>query len=79
MDQNSACLSKPVNGGCRLWPNHDIKLPNVTESMLAIVNGLDYLSCVPEQRLSFLILHNYCFIIDLMDSIVAVVAILSGF
>lgn len=51
VDQSSACLSRPVNGGCRLWPNHDIRLPNVTDSMLAIVNGLDYLSCVPEQRL----------------------------
>ncbi|KAI6177083.1 hypothetical protein M3Y97_00868700 [Aphelenchoides bicaudatus] len=50
IDQNTACVSRPVNGGCRLWPNHDIKLPNVTDSMLAIINGLDYLSCVPEQK-----------------------------
>ncbi|KAI1725317.1 hypothetical protein DdX_01973 [Ditylenchus destructor] len=48
VDQSMSCVSKQVDGHCRLWPNPNIALPNVTESMHEIINGLEYLSCVPE-------------------------------
>ncbi|PAV61258.1 hypothetical protein WR25_15538 [Diploscapter pachys] len=44
-----ACVSKFADN-CKLWPNPKIQLPNVTESMQAIIDGLDYLTCVPEYR-----------------------------
>ncbi|CAD5222354.1 unnamed protein product [Bursaphelenchus xylophilus] len=50
VDQSMACESKQVKGTCRLWPNDDIQLPNVTQSMNDIIHGLDFLSCVPEIR-----------------------------
>ncbi|TKR76168.1 hypothetical protein L596_017352 [Steinernema carpocapsae] len=49
IDQSNACVSKTLNGGCKLWPNPSIALPNVTSSMVEIVNGLEYLSCIPEK------------------------------
>ncbi|KAK6052324.1 hypothetical protein COOONC_10171 [Cooperia oncophora] len=49
IDQNKACTSKYMPD-CKLWPNPQIQLPNVTESMQQIIDGLDYLSCVPQQR-----------------------------
>uniref|UniRef100_A0A914E444 Uncharacterized protein n=1 Tax=Acrobeloides nanus TaxID=290746 RepID=A0A914E444_9BILA len=49
IDQSDACVSKNI-ADCKLWPNYDIKLPNVTESMLEIVNGLEYLSCIPQKK-----------------------------
>ncbi|CAD5216440.1 unnamed protein product [Bursaphelenchus okinawaensis] len=50
VDQSMACESKQVKGTCRLWPNDDIQLPNVTQSMHDIIHGLEFLSCVPEIR-----------------------------
>lgn len=49
VDQSKACVSK-FAPDCKLWPNKNIQLPNVTESMQQIVDGLDYLTCVPEHR-----------------------------
>ena len=49
VDQSRACVSKFASD-CKLWPNKNIQLPNVTESMQQIVDGLDYLTCVPEHR-----------------------------
>ncbi|KAK0414517.1 hypothetical protein QR680_011475 [Steinernema hermaphroditum] len=50
VQQNNACVSKMVSPDCKLWPNPSIHLPNVTASMHEIINGLEYLSCVPEKR-----------------------------
>lgn len=47
--QSDACVSKNI-ADCKLWPNPDIKLPNVTESMREIINGLEYLSCIPQTK-----------------------------
>lgn len=44
-----ACVSTFMPD-CKLWPNPAVQLPNVTESMSAIINNLDYLQCVPEHR-----------------------------
>ncbi|KIH51252.1 hypothetical protein ANCDUO_18663 [Ancylostoma duodenale] len=49
IDQNQACTSKFMPD-CKLWPNPAIQLPNVTESMQQIIDGLDYLTCVPQHR-----------------------------
>ncbi|CAJ0578623.1 unnamed protein product, partial [Mesorhabditis spiculigera] len=49
VDQRSACVSKYMPN-CKLWPNANIQLPNVTYSMQQIIDNLDYLTCVPEQR-----------------------------
>uniref|UniRef100_A0A915D2G0 Uncharacterized protein n=1 Tax=Ditylenchus dipsaci TaxID=166011 RepID=A0A915D2G0_9BILA len=49
VDQSSSCVSKKINPSCKLWPNPSVALPNVTESMLQIVNGFEYLSCIPQQ------------------------------
>ncbi|KAI6201288.1 Sodium leak channel non-selective protein [Aphelenchoides besseyi] len=50
IDQSTACVSKQVKGTCTLWPNSDIQLPNVTDTMTAIINGIQYLNCIPEFR-----------------------------
>uniref|UniRef100_A0A0K0F5Z6 Uncharacterized protein n=1 Tax=Strongyloides venezuelensis TaxID=75913 RepID=A0A0K0F5Z6_STRVS len=52
IDQSDACVSRQLNGGCNLWPNPAIPLPNVTSSMVDIINGLDYLTCIPEKRIN---------------------------
>ncbi|GMS90157.1 hypothetical protein PENTCL1PPCAC_12332, partial [Pristionchus entomophagus] len=49
VEQSEACVSKFMPG-CKLWPNPSIALPNVTDSMQQIIDGLDYLTCVPENR-----------------------------
>ncbi|KAI6235565.1 hypothetical protein M3Y95_00064800 [Aphelenchoides besseyi] len=50
IDQSTACVSKQVKGTCTLWPNSDIQLPNVTDTMTAIIDGIQYLNCIPEFR-----------------------------
>lgn len=37
-------------GGCQLWPNNDIQLPNVTQSMHEVIQSLNYLTCITEYR-----------------------------
>ncbi|EFP04415.1 hypothetical protein CRE_25722 [Caenorhabditis remanei] len=49
VDQSKACVSTYMQD-CKLWPNKNIQLPNVTESMQQIIDNLDYLQCVPEHR-----------------------------
>ncbi|VDN52512.1 unnamed protein product [Dracunculus medinensis] len=49
ISQTKACVSNYVDD-CKHWPNHEIALPNITDSMMELINKLDYLSCVPEKR-----------------------------
>lgn len=49
LDQSNSCVSKNIDN-CRLWPNPRVSLPNVTDAIKDIVNGFDYLTCIPEQR-----------------------------
>ena len=62
VDQTEACFSRPVfsetdeknaaneGGACHLWPNPAIPLPNVTGEILNVVNGFNFLNCLPETR-----------------------------
>lgn len=47
VDQSTACESKYVEN-CRLWPNPNIDLPNVTETMHELIDKIDYLTCIPQ-------------------------------
>uniref|UniRef100_A0A914Z308 Uncharacterized protein n=1 Tax=Panagrolaimus superbus TaxID=310955 RepID=A0A914Z308_9BILA len=38
VDQSNACVSRNVNN-CKLWPNPDVPLPNVTDTIKEIING----------------------------------------
>ncbi|KAE9554811.1 hypothetical protein FO519_002008 [Halicephalobus sp. NKZ332] len=49
VDQSESCVSKNIDN-CRLWPNPRVLLPNVTDAIKDIVNGFDYLTCIPQQR-----------------------------
>lgn len=49
LDQSMACISEFVED-CRHWPNPNIALPNVTETMHELIDKLEYLSCLPEIR-----------------------------
>lgn len=50
-------MLKQINNNCLLWPNPTITLPNVTTSMLEIVNKFEYLSCLPDKGLADLKKH----------------------
>lgn len=49
VDQSEACESKYVEG-CKHWPNPNIQLPNVTQTMQEIIDEIDYLSCIPQKK-----------------------------
>lgn len=51
-EQDSACVSREINN-CSIWPNPDIPLPNVTDTMREVIDELGYLSCVKETRSAF--------------------------
>uniref|UniRef100_A0A0N5D9E5 SPASM domain-containing protein n=1 Tax=Thelazia callipaeda TaxID=103827 RepID=A0A0N5D9E5_THECL len=46
-DQSSACESKFVEN-CKLWPNANVYLPNVTQTMQELIDKIDYLTCIPQ-------------------------------
>ncbi|VDN41621.1 unnamed protein product [Gongylonema pulchrum] len=51
VDQSTACESQYVDD-CRHWPNPNVNLPNVTQTMHELIDRIDYLSCIPQKRLA---------------------------
>uniref|UniRef100_A0A915Q2V1 Uncharacterized protein n=1 Tax=Setaria digitata TaxID=48799 RepID=A0A915Q2V1_9BILA len=47
VDQSLACESKYTEA-CKHWPNPNVHLPNVTQTMQDIIDKIDYLSCIPQ-------------------------------
>uniref|UniRef100_A0A7E4V8U1 Uncharacterized protein n=1 Tax=Panagrellus redivivus TaxID=6233 RepID=A0A7E4V8U1_PANRE len=59
VDQSSACVSRNINN-CKIWPNPEVPLPNVTDGIREIINGFDYLTCIPEQRENEMVCRCCC-------------------
>jgi hypothetical protein len=49
IEQNRACTSTWMDN-CRVWPNAAVPLPNVTASMLDVINNIDFIRCIPDAR-----------------------------